>query len=226
VDAVRIDLAPIELRTIYVEIEGDTPLLVHRFGEKARREIADRQGGKAREGKKNRVRKPEEEFEAAKYLFIDEDGIQREGFPANGIKKAMISAGYRYLGLQKVDLRGDMHINRRYVAIDGPPSIMQEDVVRLSGIGRTADLRYRPVYEPWAMTIPITYMPNRLTEERIVGMLAYAGFSIGLGEHRPEKDGDYGRFSIHNADVGDGDGRNGIHPSNTWYPPTMGVNGD
>lgn len=195
-DTVNINLEPIKLRTVYVEIEGETSLVVHKFSDKAKKMIQDKQGGKAQNTKKKEIRQPEEEFNAARHIFVDEAGEVRDGFPAVGIKKAMIDAGYRYLGLAKVDLRGDMHINCALVAIDSPAPEMNESMVRLSGIGRTADVRYRPEYMPWGMVIPITFKPNRISEEQIVGMLAHAGFSVGLGEHRPEKDGNNGRFKV------------------------------
>lgn len=193
---VRIDLEPIKLRTVHVEIEGVTPLMVHKFSQKIIEEIKAKQGGSASKTKKKTIRKPEDEFNAARHTFVDEDGELRDGFPATGIKKAMIEAGYQYVDLTKVSIRYDLHINRELVAIEGPPPIMDESMVRLSGIGRTADIRYRPLYDPWGMSIPITFKPDRLSVEQIVAMLSHAGFSVGLGEHRPEKDGNQGRFRV------------------------------
>lgn len=216
-DTVRIDLEPIKLRTVHMEIEGVTSLLVHKFSDKARKQIQDKQGGKVQNSKKKEIRKPEEEFNAARHTFVDEHGELRDGYPAIGIKKAMIDAGYRYVSLVKADLRGDMHINCDLVAIDGPPPEINESMVRLSGIGRTADVRYRPEYWPWSMVIPITFKPSRLSEEQIVAMLAHAGFSVGLGEHRPERDGNNGRFEVRDV-VPDSDSGNGGGGGNNGGP--------
>ena len=66
-----VDLKPIVLSTIDVELVGETPLIVHRFGEKMRTQIRDKQQGKTQEAKKKSIRKPDEEYESAKYYFTD-----------------------------------------------------------------------------------------------------------------------------------------------------------
>lgn len=197
VQAVGIDIEPIRLMTVAIEIEGETPLLIHKFSEKARKQIQSKQGSKAGKSTKKEIRKPEEEFEAARYTFKDEDGVVHDAVRSVAIKKAMIDAGFRYMGLVKADLRGDMHINSDLLAIEGPPPEMDEDVVRLSGPGRTADMRYRPRYWPWSIVVPITFKPDRLSEQQLVGMLDHAGFSGGLGENRPQTSGgNNGRFKV------------------------------
>lgn len=200
--AKRIDLSPIKLATVLVEIEGETPLVVHQFGEKSKRQIRDKQMQKAAASKKKEKREPEAEFEAARYFITNEDGERLDAFPSVGVKAAMIDSGYRYMGLVKADLRGDLRIKPDFVEIIGPPPEMVEDVVRLSGPGRTADLRYRPYYFPWEMVVPITFKPDRVSEEQIVTMLAHAGFSVGLGENRPGKSGgNNGTFAVKAVDV-------------------------
>lgn len=198
-DAVRISLEPIRLRTIHVVIEGDTPLIIHKFSEKAKKQIQDKQGGKATQSTKKTIRKPEEEFNEARHTFIDEQGEVRDGVRAVAIKTALVEAGKRYMGIDKVDTRGDLHINCELVPIDGPPAEMDEDFVRLGGPSSPADIRYRPKYWPWSLTVPVTFKPDRLSEEQIVAMFAHAGFSVGLGEHRPQgktSTGNNGRFSV------------------------------
>lgn len=199
--AKRIDLSPIKLATVLVEIEGETPLVVHQFGEKSRKQIRDKQMQKAAASKRKEKREPDAEFKAARYFLNTEDG-ERDAFPSVGVKAAMIDSGYRYMGLVKADLRGDLRIKPDLLEIIGPPPEMVEDVVRLSGPGRSADLRYRPYYFPWEMVVPITFKPDRVSEEQIVAMLAHAGFSCGLGENRPGKSGgNNGTFAVKAVDV-------------------------
>lgn len=200
--AKRIDLSPIKLATVLVEIEGETPLVVHQFGEKSKKQIRDKQTLKASASKKKEKRNPEAEFEAARYFIVNDDGERLDAFPSVGVKAAMIDAGYRYMDLVKTNLRGDLRIKPDLLEIIGPPPEMVEDVVRLSGPGRTADLRYRPYYFPWEMVVPITFKPDRVSEEQIVSMLAHAGFSVGLGENRPGKSGgNNGTFQVKAVDV-------------------------
>lgn len=195
----RIDLAPINVRTMFVEIEGEASLVVHKFSEKAKAEIRDKQTQKATAGKKKVRRDPEAEFNAARHLMVDDDGKEVDGFPSIGVKAAMIDCGYRYMGLKKVDLKGDMRIKPDLLEIIGPPPEMVEDTVRLSGPSAAADLRYRPYYWPWSMIVPVTFKTDRISEEQIVTMLSHAGFSNGLGEMRPQgkqSSGDKGTFYV------------------------------
>ena len=77
------------------------------------------------------------------------------------------------------------------VAIEGEPS-MREDMVRV-GMG-TADLRYRPEFKSWSISLPIEYNADAITLEQIVNLVNLAGFGVGIGEWRPERDGQYGMF--------------------------------
>lgn len=207
-EAVRgkeINLAPIRLATAFVHIEGETPLIVHRFSEKAKLAISGKQQHTAGTSNKKVRRNPEEEFNQARYLMVNGDGEEVDAFPSVGIKAAMIDAGYRYMGLVKQDLKGDLRIKPDLVEIVGPPPEMVEDTVRLSGPASPADLRYRPYYNEWEMIVPVTFKPDRVSEEQVVAMLAHAGFSIGLGEWRPQgkrSSGNNGTFAIKAATVG------------------------
>lgn len=193
----QVDLGVLRVRTMFLHIEGESPLVVHRFGEKAKKQMRDKQGQKAGSSAKKVKRDPQAEFEGARYFVTNDDGERLDAFPSIGLKAAMIDSGYRYMGLVKQDLRGDIRIKPEYLEIIGPPPEMVEDVVRLAGVGRPADLRYRPYYFPWEMVVPVTYKPDRISEEQIVAMLAHAGFSAGLGENRPGKTGgNNGTFAV------------------------------
>lgn len=206
-ESARIEIRPPKLERIKVAIEGTNTLIVHNFGEKSRRQIRDKQGGKAGASKKKTIREPEKEFQSSRYLFINEDGEEVDGFPSISLKKGMVDAGYRYMGLAKADLRGDLHVDGEFVQILGRDLAesrdwpdMREDVVRLAGVGQPADLRYRAEYEPWSMMVSVTFKPDRVSSEQIVNMLYHMGFSGGLGELRPQKSGDdHGTFKIVDA---------------------------
>ena len=72
--------------------------------------------------------------------------------------------------------------------------IMREDIVRV-GAGST-DLRYRPEFAEWAMVLTLEYDSKALTQEAILNLIDRAGVGVGLGEWRPEKGGEYGRFEV------------------------------
>lgn len=68
---------------------------------------------------------------------------------------------------------------------------VREDMVRV-GPG-SADLRYRPEFVGWKFSAEIEY-DELLKVDDIVVLINRAGFGVGIGEWRPEKGGDMGRF--------------------------------
>lgn len=71
---------------------------------------------------------------------------------------------------------------------------IREDAVRV-GMG-AADLRYRPEYINWRCTVPLQVNPRVISVEQAINLLNLAGFSIGVGEWRPQCNGQHGRFKV------------------------------
>jgi hypothetical protein len=141
------------------------------------------------------VRDPHQEFLDATYRC--EDG--RYGFPAGGIKAALIEAAHKDIGLDKKLLRKSLFVRpddkvNNLIAMETEEPIMREDVVRI-GQSQT-DIRYRPEFLDWAMTLKLEFDSQSLSQENILNLIERAGFGVGLGEWRPEKGGEYGRFSV------------------------------
>jgi hypothetical protein len=80
------------------------------------------------------------------------------------------------------------------VRIDGGEPAMREDTVRV-GMG-TADLRYRGEFADWSARLLVRYNANVLSESQILNIINVAGFAVGVGEWRPERDGSYGMFHV------------------------------
>ena len=121
------------------------------------------------------------------------------GFPVGAIKQAANSAAYR-LGWVKnqMELRGAYFLKTEFgdmAQIEGDAPVMREDMVRI-GMG-SADLRYRAEYSNWMMEMVIQYNASgNLTIEQIINCINAGGYAVGIGEWRPEKDGDFGRFHV------------------------------
>jgi hypothetical protein len=60
----------------------------------------------------------------------------------------------------------------------------------------TADLRYRAEFKKWKTTLTIRYNSRAISAEQITNMFQNAGFAIGVGEWRPQKDGRNGMFHV------------------------------
>ncbi|MEI6449164.1 MAG: hypothetical protein WCP98_04340 [Actinomycetes bacterium] len=185
-----ITLQPIKRQTMRVRIVGDSPLICHRFGEKARKQMLDKQMKKAQQSKEAKV--PDDDFAAARYITAD----GRDGFPAAGIKKAIANAFRFSDGMKKVEINGALHVQpgTELLPIDGPPPVMREDTVKIS-MG-TTDIRFRPEYRDWSMEFDIVFNGRAISPEQIVNLVNIAGFGIGIGEWRPERSGQFGMFHV------------------------------
>ena len=213
-----ISIRPIELKKVTVRIVGDSPLIMHAWSEKAKRMMLEAQQGK-KKGKAKEYRNPVAEFIDSMYwlegkptitddMSEDEceaafvDVIQsgaRFGFPVTAIKQAGNSAAYRQGWVKnQMGLRGAYFINsdeNGFVEIHSDTPIMREDMVRI-GMG-SADLRYRGEFRNWYADLEITYNEGgEYSLEAILNVINAGGFICGIGEWRPEKDGDYGRYHL------------------------------
>lgn len=186
--------ASFQIASAVFQIEGTSPLIMHKFSEKSKKMIEDKQAKKSKGGRD--ARNPEEEYVGGIHFFSD--GV-RTGFPAGGIKAAMVRAG-KQLGYVMADLRGWFFIvpdekQTNLVEIIGG-NRMRTDMVRI-GMG-TSDIRYRPEFADWGAILKINYNSKCISAEQIAELLALAGFSCGIGEWRPEKSssGSFGTWKL------------------------------
>lgn len=204
-------IKPIEMQTVEITIKGDTPLIMHAWSEKAKRMMLEAQQGKAK-GKKKDVKNPVEDFINSMYWLTEpptegtEEAFDKAiakgakfGFPITAFKQAAISAAYRMGWVKdKMGLRGAFFIESDYgemVEIKSDTPIMREDMVKI-GMG-TADLRYRGEFRNWSATFRVKYNDNgQFNLENIVNIINAGGTICGVGEWRPERDGQNGMYHI------------------------------
>ncbi len=187
------EIKEIDVRTVKVNIKGLSPVILHRWSDKAKKEMLDKQMKKT---VKKVAKDPEEQFKDSVYR-LDDEGL---GFPVDGFKKAMVR-GAKQLGLVMTDMRTGFFVHGEYsakedrelVRIEGELS-MREDTVRISGA--TADIRYRGQVANWSATLKISYNAAVVSFDHIVNMLNAAGYGVGIGDWRPERDGMFGRFEV------------------------------
>ena len=117
-----IEIRPVEIETVGVRIVGDTPLIMHRWSEKAKREILDKEMGKAKAPREKKrpindfcrsmywmQNEPAEDATDEEIMAALEDG--RWGFPVTAIKQAAISAAFRSgMSKDKVSLQAAFFI--------------------------------------------------------------------------------------------------------------------
>jgi hypothetical protein len=195
----EVAIRPIDIAEFEIPIQGTTPLIVHKFSEKARKSITDKQQQKAKGGREKRD--PESEYYAAMYIMPGtgkpQDKKAKHGVPAAGFKKAACSA-CRYIdGINMTFAKGAFHViddAGGYVQINFKELRMREDTIRLPN--KALDLRYRPEYIGWSCVLRIQYNRSAISAEQIVNMFHHAGFHIGWGELRPEKGFSNGMWTI------------------------------
>jgi hypothetical protein len=183
----EVKLEGLKLEYMTLRVQGTSPLIVHAWSQKAKKAMLDKQMKRAPKG--HDAKDPEQDYQESLYTL--EGG--GNGFPSVAFKACAVGAGRYMTGFTMVYLRGAFHVEGEMVRIEGDPQ-PREDMVRV-GMG-TADIRYRAEFPKWSATLNIVYNARALSAEQLVSLFQMAGFAIGVGEWRPEKDGQFGRFEI------------------------------
>ena len=189
VETIRI--LPMNLMLATITVVGDAGLITNKWSEKAKQAMRDKHGQHAKpaRGKRN----PEAEYGSSLYMLgTRDDGSTIYGFPSIAFKAAAVDACSHVAGITKVAARGAFHIDCEHVVIEGVPE-MREDMVRV-GLSKTADLRYRGEFKQWKTTFQVRFNANVLSVEQIFNLFDTAGFAIGVGEWRPQRNGRNGTF--------------------------------
>lgn len=190
-------LLALDLKTILVNLEGITPFICHNWDKKNIDKMQAKQAGTASKGREKRD--PAQDYEGAFYRIPD----GRPGMKLIAFKNAAVTA-VTSLGKEftKVGARQAFFILRDkdggeltpiHYPEDSPP-YMRTDTVTV-GMGGT-DLRYRPEFLRWGVTLAIEFNSRAISQDQLVNLINLGGFSVGVGEWRPEKNGDHGRFKV------------------------------
>lgn len=183
-----IQLPELKKRKAVIKVKSTSSLITHPFGQKALKSIQDKQGGKAKSAKHD-VRDPQQEYHDS--MYIKDDGSF--GFPAIGFKSAVVTAA-NDAGIQKVLARRAFHVvGDELVTIEGEP-VMRTDRVTI-GMG-TTDIRYRAEFKEWTADIPIEFNEGVISLEQLANLFRIAGFGVGVGEWRPERNGIHGTWEV------------------------------
>lgn len=187
-----VDIQPLSYRSLDFRIVGVSPLVQHQWAEKALRQMREKHQGK--KTKTRDIRNSEEEADAATYK--DADG--RPGIPAIAFKSALITAAHKDLGIEKTLVRKAIFTGcadpQEVLPIDYERVEVREDLVRV-GAG-AADLRYRPYFFGWSCAMSLQFEPTLIQMGDLLTLIDRAGLTVGIGEWRPEKGGEYGRFKV------------------------------
>jgi len=198
----EVTIPPMNIQSMEIVLVGDSPLVVHAWSDKAKKMMLDKQMKKAMP--KKEAKSPEQDFIDSLYWYSTKPknatlaDVEKAdfGFPAIAFKAAAVDACSHVDGMTKVEARGAFHIDTDLVKVEGRPT-PREDMVRI-GMG-VADIRYRGEFRKWRVRLPIRYNANLISAEQLANLFEAAGFGIGVGEHRPQRDGSGGRFHVARA---------------------------
>lgn len=193
---------PVKLERIDVNIVGDTGLIPHAWSAKAKKMMLDKQMKKAKQGKT--AKDPDADYRESLYWLDKDNNLIKAknmdpnkhkmfGFKSIAFKAAAVRAATD-VGLKMTDTRRAFHVLGEYVPLKYKKIIMREDMVRLQT--KVADIRYRGEFINWSCVLPIQFNANLFSPEQIFNLFNTAGFGVGVGEWRPERNGMNGMFHV------------------------------
>lgn len=219
-----VNIVPPKFKEIQITIVGLTPLMTNPFSNKSRIALPDAPEAEkpTLPSKKKQpviahnnmmdalywlTEKPdhgkdEDEAEAIWNSVKDDAAF---GFPVTGIKQSIITGAYRAgLDVKQTELRASFwlrgateHGTQDLAEIVGPAPSLRIDIGRNSGINRSAKHCIRPEFATWEIPLVMKYIENgRYTIDQMLSLINYGGFASGIGEWRPEKDGQHGMYEL------------------------------
>jgi hypothetical protein len=185
-------VTPIEVSRLRFRIRGTSPLIQHAWSEKGLTMLRM----SAAERRKQPKTKRDPEAEALAAMYTTDDG--KPGLPILAFKSALIGAAHKDLGIEKTLVKKSLFFpcddSNKCVPLEAGPPTCREDIVRV-GQNQT-DLRYRPEFAEWGATITCVVDKGALSAQDVINLVNRAGFGVGIGEWRPEKGGEFGRFEL------------------------------
>lgn len=181
------------MKTIEIEIQGISPLLMNRFHEeneitKKMRKKEKKDYGSSRE----QAEKASYFDDSTKFLFIPSEWIKgtlksvSSDFKLPSSRKSVKSI----IGGAVIPLEEKIYFKEQYklkdIEIDSRPVVIQ----------RARIMKHRPKLEKWNLLFNLMFDDSLLDESSIHEMLSESGRRSGIGDYRPQKGGPFGRFQI------------------------------
>lgn len=183
-----ISLPRLNIRTVSIPIEGDSPLICERFSDRSRDAMLAKQTKAAKTARA--AKDPEQDFRESLYV-MPEGGY---GFPAIAFKKAAVAACRQSEGIPMTQARGLFHVVGELVKLNGEPELFEALVRNASGV---ADIRFRGLFRSWSCELIVRYNADSISLSQLVHLFNVGGFACGVGGWRPEKSGgSYGMFHV------------------------------
>ena len=204
-DTIKIEITPPNFQSITLKAVGISPLMMHKFSTKMKKQMEEKQTAKDATKKKREPKDYKAEYNAARYVSTK----GWDGVPAAMFRHAMIAACRTISGLPMTQAKGAFFVkpegyekedNLALIKINGKPVHDTRPVRLESGV---ADMRNRPRYDDWWCNVTIEFDADRLSANDVANLFARAGLQVGIGELRPMGKkafgGDYGMWTVETA---------------------------
>lgn len=217
-----VKIKPVELASFPLTIIGTAPLIVHNWSEKAKKQLIDTYTGNDDITEKKEPKDPMAEFIGSLYWLEGKPTREeikmdaelafnmavrngaRFGFPISGVKKAANTAAYHQKWVpNRSALRATYFLRCEDAFLaeiktpDGRPAVpdVREDMVKI-GQG-SPDIRYRGWFPEWRMDFYFEYNEGgQFSPSELVTCIEAGGVLTGIGEWRPERDGNFGTYKV------------------------------
>ena len=198
----RIEILSPKINNVTLLVRGDSSLICNRLSSEVMQTI--KQPGK---DNKKIVAKlggtyvtDDEEYERSRYFTRS----NKNGFPLNAFKKAVIAVAKGKGWWSGTNITGKL-LNASFQLIeenDDPCVEIIGEIKRREDIGRRpakktpAMIRRYEYQSGWECKFRAKYNANLISLQSLIGLIDTAGYGIGVGDWRPELDGNHGMFKI------------------------------
>lgn len=199
-DIRTLQIPQLEIKEAILTLTGMSPLIVHKWSEKAAKALEDSNTGAAKQ--QRAPKNPEEEWRDACYVIPGKEELPdwqpgKYCLPASAFKHAFL------YGVGQLDDTKGMPKTKAtgYVFVSEDPVLQFESVSLRKDITRNpTQMVYRPQFNEWWLDLLVNYNARTITIEQIVSLFDLGGFAGGICEWRPSapknKSGSFGRFRV------------------------------
>jgi hypothetical protein len=190
----RIEIQEIQTAESRFNVLGVSPMIMHRFSQKAWRELLFPGVRENRASLEQRLKHdPFGEFRGAFYRNSNAKAPTLFHIPNGSFHGSIAAAALDMPGAAKAQIERLTRVVDVNIDLFGVPQIFCA-MVRNSDIKRTPDVRTRPIFPQWGCQVTIRYVKNILTERTVANLFSAAGAIIGIGDWRGQKGGPYGGY--------------------------------
>jgi|GEM_PF-463769 len=196
VETETVEIQEIQMEEVRFHLVGTSPMIMHRFSQKAWRELLYPSVRENRASLEQKLKHdPMSEYRGAFYRNRDTKAKALFHIPNGAFHGALAAAALDMPGAKKAQIERLTRVTDVNIDLFGIPEIFCS-MVRNSDMAHTPDVRTRPIFPQWACSVSIRYVKNIVTHRTISNLFGAAGAIVGIGDWRGQKGGPYGGWKL------------------------------